>query len=288
MLSIKLPKQSLNDAYESSMSEILGYGSFGVVWLGSSVHTNELCAIKSIRKSPPSYACDAEQEMYILSIIQHPFLVRFIEWFEDDIHTHLVMELCAGRELFDVVNDVAESSSPYYFAQDVAATISSCLLEAVRYLHSRDIVHCDIKTENIMIDRIGSSLTGFKLIDLGLAQIRRSDDAPLTKMVGTFEYLSPEVLMSSYDHRIDIWNVGIVTYIILCGNKPFDFETPELIRSAILCGNYVTHTAAWDRIGPSAQDFVAGLLKVDVKERVSVASAMNHNWISKWAQSMIK
>jgi calcium-dependent protein kinase len=274
-LRIEAPQSAINTLYETSPSRVLGCGSFGVVVLGLSKRTNRVCAIKSIRKSRCGSILNPTVEVELLALVNHQYVVRFIESIEDDLHLHIVMEVCAGRDLFDVVSEAAEGTAEYHFPLALAASILLCLFEAIRYLHSQDIVHCDIKTENIVIKTDGLFLQEFKLIDLGCAQLHGRGDAPLTRMAGTFEFMSPEVLLTSYDRRIDIWNAGIVAYVVVCGQRPFGrFQHPNQVERAILCGDYDTQSSAWGRLNAKAKELITELLETDANKRLSVCCAM--------------
>lgn len=147
--------------------------------------------------------------------VDHPNIVKLYESFEDEKYVYLIMELCEGGELFDKLLDMGnlcESDATVLFKQ---------MSSAVAYLHSNQIAHRDLKPENFLFG-IDSDFHSLKLIDFGLAKIVRTN---LNTNVGTCYYVSPETLAGSYDHRCDIWSLGVILFMLLSGFPPFDGDS---------------------------------------------------------------
>ena len=154
------------------------------------------------------------------------------------------------------------------------------VLEAVAYLHKNDIVHRDIKPENILFE--SEQGDAIKLIDFGLARKHKKGDAPMRNPVGTAYYMSPEILKGKYDRSCDVWSVGIIAYILLCGYPPFNGETDQDIFESIRRGkmNFPTHRG-WSTKSSAAKDFIKSLLCIDPKKRSTAQEALDHPWIAR-------
>jgi len=150
------------------------------------------------------------EELSILRSIDHPCIVKVFEHFQDDKYHYLISEYCTGGELFERIKDV----SP--FTEKVAAHYMKQILSAISYCHVNNIVHRDLKPENILFD---SKLTNsnIKVIDFG-ASTKFDHNEMMTKRIGTPFYVAPEILLKKpYDEKCDVWSLGVIMYILLCG-----------------------------------------------------------------------
>lgn len=146
------------------------------------------------------------------------------------------------------------------------------LLLALRYMHSNNIVHRDVKLENIMTNQ---SRTHWSLVDFGLAT---KTDKKISELAGTGLYMSPEVVKGSYGKESDLWSLGVVIYKILTGNFPFEGKNMSQIFCCIKRGVY---NPLPSNVSNSCKDFVKGLLTVSSSNRLTAIKALQHEWIIK-------
>jgi len=182
------------------MGPKLGSGAFGSVRIGTHKITMQQRAIKTIKKSSISEDQFVKDKFFaeveVLKTADHPNIVRLYEFYEDQLHFHLVTELVKGGELFDYIVSSKNLSEP------VAAHFFKQILSAVNYCHTNGIVHRDLKPENLLLDRQDSSAT-VKVIDFGTSTII-DQSKRLTHRYGTSYYIAPEVLKKNYDEKCDI------------------------------------------------------------------------------------
>ena len=176
---------------------------------------------------------------------------------------------------------ISNNTSPNEcFSEIRSMRIITSLLDAVAYLHSNDIVHRDIKLENIFF--VSEQKGTIKLIDFGLSRHHKKDEAPMTNIVGTDYYMAPEVIKGKYDRSCDIWSIGIVTYILLSGYPPFNGDTNKEVFDSISRGRFVLFPAqSWSNKSGLVKDFITCLLRKDPRSRFTVQEALMHPWIAR-------
>jgi serine/threonine protein kinase len=257
------------------MSGKIGSGKYGSV--RECVHrtTGKIFAVKSINKSKVSKPDYLRQEIVNLSRVNHGNLIKMVDCFEDSDFLHIVTDKYGGGELFDKI--IRNRTNDGCFSEAKASSIIRSLLEAVEYLHNRDLVHRDIKPENIVFAHDGED-SDIKLIDFGLSRSHPEDSKPMTNPVGTSYYMAPEVLERNYTRSCDVWSVGVVAYILLCGYPPFNGSDEARIQEAILAGKLRFTGKAWSNKSADAKQFISLLLSKD-KNRLSIKQALNHPWI---------
>jgi calcium-dependent protein kinase len=196
---------------------IIGSGKFGIVRIARpKSDPNMKFAIKSItRNAIKGDIKMLTRELDILIEVDHPNIVKFYEMFVDQDYVHIVMEYCTGGELFERITKKGK------IKEKDAAKIVKYVLMAIKHLHEKGICHRDIKPENLLFENTSDSAK-IKLIDFGLSKfISESTEGDLQTKVGTPYYVAPEVLKGVYDKRCDLWSIGVITYILLCGYPPF-------------------------------------------------------------------
>lgn len=154
------------------------------------------------------------------------------------------------------------------------------VLQGVRYLHSLGITHRDLKPDNLLYYHPGNS-SRIIITDFGLAYTSKSaDDVYMTSICGTPEYIAPEmVARKEYTNAVDLWAVGVITYILLRGDFPF-FHTDRIqLYKMILKGKYDLYDQVWEEVSQSGKDFVKRLLEVDPSTRLTAVEALRHKWI---------
>lgn len=150
------------------------------------------------------------------------------------------------------------------------------VLLAIAHCHDRGVVHRDMKLENLLISK---DLSSVKLSDFGLATVLEKDQTA-SKTVGTRVYLSPEMILKKpYTQAVDMWSIGCIAYVLLCGYHPFseDIDTP--LYNQIVTGQWEFHEHSWGTITDGAKDFVTELLVLDPTSRMTARQALRHPWI---------
>ena len=268
---IKL-KQTVETNY--NISDVIGYGTFSKVRLAESKEIpGDFYAIKIIDKELLKGNEDTlEKEISILNLLQHPNIIEIVEVYEDKSKIYLVMELERGGELFDRI--IEKGSYPEKDAADLVKQI----LSAVAYMHSKGVIHRDLKAENLLYHTKENN-SKIMISDFGLSAMEDTDI--MRTACGTLGYVAPEVLSKKpYGKPVDVWSIGVITYILLCGYQPFYDENDYNLASQILHGDLTFDSPDWDEISDEAKDFVSKLMCVDVDKRLTCEQALQHIWIT--------
>ena len=287
--------RNINDRYHID-TKVLGTGHFGSVRQCIHRVTGERYAVKSISKTDPDIKHGAlAREIILLQDMKHDNIIRLVDVFEDTDHVHLVTDICTGGELFDRIVERSSSSSPSSdnnnnngapcLDEHEAAQIIYQLLNAVSYMHENGVVHRDIKPENILFQTTDAD-SSIKLIDFGLS--RKHDETkepPMSATVGTPYYIAPEVLQKKYDKSCDLWSVGVIAYILLCGYPPFNGANNDATHRRVARGRYSFPSKDWKYTSREARDFIRNLLQLDTSKRMSMDEALKHPWIVHYAAS---
>ncbi|KAL8119575.1 calcium-dependent protein kinase-like [Apium graveolens] len=258
-----------------SLGRELGRGQFGVTYLCTEDLSGELFACKSILKRKLVTKNDKEDMKREIQIMQHmsgqPNIVEFKGVYEDLKSVHLVMELCAGGELFDRI--IAQG----HYSERAAATICRQIVNVVHVCHFMGIMHRDLKPENFLLDSQGEGAM-IKATDFGLS-VFIEEGKVYRDIVGSAYYVAPEVLKRSYGKEIDIWSAGVILYILLCGVPPFWAENEKGIFDAIQEGEIDFDCEPWPSISKSAKDLVRRMLTRDPRKRITSAQVLEHPWM---------
>jgi tRNA A-37 threonylcarbamoyl transferase component Bud32 len=272
--------------------KVLGTGHHGSVRRCIHRSTRQRYAVKSIRKTDPNVKIGGlHREIMLLQEMKHASIIQLVDIFEDEEYLHLVTELCNGGELFDKIVNRASSSSkrpddPACFSEQEAARVLHEILVAVRYMHRQGVVHRDIKPENILFTSKDDDTSPIKIIDFGLARkFNAREDVSMSTVVGTPYYIAPEVLQKDYDSACDLWSVGVIAYILLCGYPPFNGADNAAVYASVRRGTYYFPSSDWKNVSYEARDFIRRLLQVDVTKRMSVEQALRHPWMVRYAPS---
>ncbi|KAJ6827625.1 calcium dependent protein kinase 1 [Iris pallida] len=236
----------------------------------------QLLAVKIISKAKMTTAIsieDVRREVKILKALSgHSNLVKFYDACEDALNVYIIMELCEGGELLDRI-----LSRGGRYKEDDAKVIIVQILRVVAFCHLQGVVHRDLKPENFLFTTKDENAP-MKLIDFGLSDFIRPDER-LNDIVGSAYYVAPEVLHRSYSTEADIWSIGVITYILLCGSRPFWARTESGIFRAVLRADPNFVDSPWPDVSPEAKDFVQRLLNKDYRKRMTAAQALTHPWL---------
>eukprot|EP01129_Flabellula_baltica_P011071 TRINITY_DN4770_c0_g1_i3.p1 TRINITY_DN4770_c0_g1~~TRINITY_DN4770_c0_g1_i3.p1 ORF type:complete len:401 (-),score=90.94 TRINITY_DN4770_c0_g1_i3:24-1226(-) len=254
-----------------NFGEELGRGGFSVVKRGTKRSNGKDYAIKIIEKSEMDEDIDVlRREIEIMKQLSHPNIISLEEVWETEDVMYLVMELVTGGELFDQIIE-----NKKYSERDAVEIIKQ-ILDAIAYMHENGIAHRDLKPENLLVADDGS----IKVTDFGLSKDYSLET--LQTSCGTPDYVAPEVLKGvSYDSAVDIWSIGVITYILLCGFPPFYGSNDQVIFDKILRCDYSFPSPDWDTISEDAKDFIDALLVIDSSERPTAMDCLEAPWILK-------
>lgn len=264
---------NLKDRYV--LGEPLGWGQFGVIRVCSDKLTGELLACKSISKDRLITLDDTRSvklEIEIMTRLSgHPNVVDLKAVYEDEDYVHLVMELCAGGELFHWLEKHGR------FSETEARILFRHLMQVVLYCHEIGVVHRDLKPENILLTTKASS-SQIKLADFGLATYIKPGQS-LRGTVGSPFYIAPEVLAGGYNQAADVWSAGVILYILLSGTPPFWGKTKSRIFDAVRTADLRFPSDPWDRISESAKNLVKEMLNTDPSQRLTAQQVLDHSWM---------
>ncbi|PPS07296.1 hypothetical protein GOBAR_AA13350 [Gossypium barbadense] len=205
---------------------------------------------------------DVRREVKILRALSgHSNLVQFYDAYEDHDNVYIVMELCEGGELLDRI-----LSRGGKYTEDDAKAVMIQILNVVAFCHLQGVVHRDLKPENFLFTSKDEN-SQLKAIDFGLSDFAKP---------------APEVLHRSYSTEADVWSIGVIAYILLCGSRPFWARTESGIFRAVLKADPSFDEAPWPSLSSEARDFVKRLLNKDPRKRLTAAQALSHPWIKKY------
>ncbi|KAI9120554.1 hypothetical protein K1719_007587 [Acacia pycnantha] len=234
-------------------------------------------AVKVIPKSKMTTAIaieDVRREVKMLrALTGHKNLVQFYEAYEDDDNVYVVMELCKGGELLDRI-----LSRGGKYSEEDAKVVMIQILSVVAFCHLQGVVHRDLKPENFLFTSKDENST-LKAIDFGLSDYVKPDER-LNDIVGSAYYVAPEVLHRSYGTEADMWSIGVIAYILLCGSRPFWARTESGIFRTVLKADPSFDEAPWPSLSVDAIDFVKRLLNKDHRKRLTAAQALCHPWLA--------
>ncbi|XP_062120533.1 calcium-dependent protein kinase 26-like [Humulus lupulus] len=265
---------NLKDQY--TLGEQLGWGQFGVIRACTDKSTGEALACKSIAKDRLVTSDDVRSiklEIEIMTRLSgHPNVVDLKAVYEEEDYVHLVMELCAGGELFHKLEKHGR------FSECEARVFFRHLMQVVLYCHENGVVHRDLKPENILLATKASS-SPIKLADFGLATYIKPGQN-LHGLVGSPFYIAPEVLAGGYNQAADVWSAGVILYILLSGIPPFWGKTKSRIFDAVRLADLRFPSNPWDHISESATDLIKRILCTDPSQRLSAQQVLDHSWMT--------
>mmetsp|Transcript_14305 Transcript_14305/g.21416 ORF Transcript_14305/g.21416 Transcript_14305/m.21416 type:complete len:408 (-) Transcript_14305:251-1474(-) len=256
------------------LGEELGSGAFSVVKAGTNKATGEKVAVKVINRHTISSEDEAAltQEVNIMKSLDHPNIVKLYDFFREKEKYYLVLEYLEGGELFDRI--VAKKTYNEKEARDVV----SLVLSGLKYMHDRNIAHRDLKPENLILASKKDD-ANVKIADFGFASRKNQGGEAMATQCGTPGYVAPEILRgNAYSKAVDMWSMGIITYIILGGYPPFHHSNQVKLFKKIKKGAFEFHPKYWENISVEAKDFISSLLQLDVEKRLTVDQAINHPW----------
>jgi calcium/calmodulin-dependent protein kinase I len=267
-------KAELDFEEKYKFGRTLGKGSFATVRLATCLQDNQQYAVKMITKKSLTEKdkLSLASEVQIVMSVSHPNIVQVIEIFSNQKYVNIVMECMIGGELFDRI--VKKS---FYSEQEAKAALKH-IANGIQYCHERNIAHRDLKPENLLYQN-GNVDSILKLADFGLARILGPDEM-LHNVCGTPGYVAPEILAPTpyYGIQVDMWSIGVILYILLCGYPPFYDDDNQRLFQKIRRAKFDFDEKSWGKISPEAKDLVTKLLVVDPAERLTASQVLAHPW----------
>ena len=273
-LKIATGYTNLLDIYE--VKNKLGSGKFGLVKLGIDKKTGQKVAIKIMKKSTMD-SSDLElvrTEIEILKICQHPNIIRLYNVFENADYLYIIMEYCSGGDLFSYLENRS-----FRVSEKRASTIIHKMSTAVYYMHSFGVAHRDLKPENVLMTSDDDD-SDIRILDFGLSKILgpyEKCDEPY----GTLTYCAPEIIVDEpYSKAVDLWSLGIMSYLMVSGKLPFNSEDEnEIARQVVYDEPDYIRNPIWKSITPECKDFIKRLLEKDQYKRMTIKQLLEHKWI---------
>jgi calcium-dependent protein kinase len=225
-------------------------------------------------------------EIFIMCQLDHPNIVRIEEVYESTNEIYILQELCHGGDLFDRLDEQPD----FHYTEAQCARLVKQMVSAVRYLHSKGIIHRDLKLENFLFSSQEPD-SELKMIDFGLSKHFELGQS-LHDKVGTPYTVAPEIIQGAYDEKCDVWAVGVITYLLLSGETPFgglDGESLLLVKENIMRGELTFEPAdVWAQVSEDGKGFVKRLLRADPKKRPTAREIQKDRWIQVWAKKDIR
>ncbi|KAI6671489.1 hypothetical protein NL676_006374 [Syzygium grande] len=260
-----------------TIGKLLGHGQFGYTYVATDKANGDRVAVKRIEKNKmvlPIAVEDVKREVKILQALTgHENVVQFYNAFEDDSYVYIVMELCEGGELLDRILSKKDSR---YTEKDAAVVVRQ-MLKVAAQCHLHGLVHRDMKPENFLF-KSKKDDSSLKATDFGLSDFIKPGKK-FQDIVGSAYYVAPEVLKRKSGPESDVWSIGVITYILLCGRRPFWDKTEDGIFKEVLKSKPDFKRKPWPSISNSAKDFVNKLLVKDPRARLTAAQALSHPWV---------
>ncbi|KAK7262953.1 hypothetical protein RJT34_30535 [Clitoria ternatea] len=267
-----------------SLGKLLGHGQFGYTYVGIDKANGDRVAVKRLEKSKmlrPIAVEDVKREVEILKALTgHENVVQFYNAFEDDSYVYIVMELCKGGELLDRI--LAKKDICY--TEKDAAVIVRQMLKVAAECHLHGLVHRDMKPENFLFKSTEED-SPLKATDFGLSDFIKPGKK-FHDIVGSAYYVAPEVLKRKSGPQSDVWSIGVITYILLSGRRPFWNKTEDGIFKEVLHSKPNFHRKPWPTISNAAKDFVKKLLVKDPRARLTAAQALSHPWVREGGEAL--
>ena len=262
----------------------IGSGKFGVVKLGINKKTGENVAIKIMKKSSMD-SSDLElvrTEIEILKICQHPNIIRLIQVFENSDYLYIITEYCSGGDFFSYLTD-----RDYKLKEKRASNIIHQMATAVYYMHSFGVVHRDLKPENVLMVNNDEN-SDIRILDFGLSKILGPYEK-CNEPYGTLTFCAPEIIINEpYCKSVDLWSLGVITYLMVTGKLPFASDKEnEIARQIVYDEPDFNKNRTWKNISQECLDFVKRLLEKDQDKRMNIKEVLEHKWIKMYDENKL-
>ncbi|KAH9103478.1 hypothetical protein AeMF1_020176 [Aphanomyces euteiches] len=258
----------------------LGSGAFATVYECKELLTNKTfaCKVYDRHKLDAGALECALTEPFLLRRMYHAGILRCKAFYKEEDKYIMVMEELQGGDVFEML----KHSKSHILERDMCRLVKM-FLEALVYIHARNILHRDLKLENLMLDSTGPNAS-LKIVDFGFAILLPSKEATVTEVLGTPGYMAPEVIRGGpYSKPADIWSAGVIVYTLLCGYPPFHHDrigNLDTLFRAICYGYYFFDSPYWNDISFEAKDLISSMLRVNPSERATAEALLKHSWFT--------
>jgi len=251
------------------------------VWECVHKKRNEAFAVKVIerkkqqRKSVTGKSLEESvlHELAVLKALKHKYIIDIVDFFDEDDYVYLIMELMTGGDVFDRITSLQK------YTEKDARDLAKILLEAVSYMHGESIAHRDLKPQNLLL-KSKDDHASIKIADFGFA-CRVHTAQSLTTRCGTPSYVAPEILKNiPYDQTADMWSVGVILFILLCGNPPFADNDQKVLFQKIRMGEWMFNENDWKDVSEDAKDLIRNLLVVNPLRRWTAKECLRSKWLN--------
>ena len=295
--SLKINKESFVTIIEGDITQFyevqkkIGEGAYGKIYKVRNKQSGDIRAMKQVTKSKIQDMGKFQTEIKILSMLDHPNIVRLFEVIEDDKYYNLLEELCTGGEL------LTRAQKTELKEKDIARIFYQ-IISGVAYIHGMGIAHRDLKLENILFSTENPT-SPIKIIDFGFSVFMDKNNEKskedkkdkdnentdpkkfgfkrLKSKVGTLYYISPEIIKGNYDEKCDIWACGVILYILLAGYPPFSGNTDKEVYNLITNLKYDFDKERWKNISKYAKELIKNML-TPAKNRFSAKQVLASKW----------
>ena len=251
----------------------LGKGGFGKVYEVRHKKTGEIRPCKHLSKLNIKNLEKFKNEIELLRKMDHPNIIKLYEIFESERSLYLIMEECKGGEVFSKI--IERINAKLMYSEKDAANIIKQVISCINYCHNKNICHRDLKPENLLYLKDGPEKDNLiKVIDFGLSQNANK----LKSRVGTAYYVSPEVLRGNYTEKCDIWSAGVILYLLLTGEPPFNGQNDQIIYSKILKFDVKFPEQKWKYISKEVKDLLQNHMLVPENRRYTAKQVLEHIW----------
>jgi len=256
------------------LKETIGEGSNGKVKLAINSENGEIIAVKIISKQNTKARKTLEREIALHQCLHHENIIELKRAVEDKNFVYMMMEYAAGGELFDKI------AADYGLEEDLAHFYYKQLVMGMEYLHSRGIAHRDLKPENLLIDANGN----LKISDFGLATLFKYKGVTrrLTSACGTPPYVAPEIHCMDYEGPpVDIWSSGIILFVLLAGNTPWDEPTPRSEEFVAYISHPNLDYEPWNSFSKPVLNLIKGILTIEPNKRYTIEDIKLDPWFTR-------
>ena len=256
------------------ISKIIGKGSFSIVKLAKNKITNQELAVKIINKKKVSFQIleSTLTEIEIMKICQFPYIIKFVEAYENIEFIYIFMEYCPGGSLYHFFQ-----KRNFFLDEKLCSNIIYKICLAVNYFHSYGIAHRDLKLDNILMTSEDDN-ADIRILDFGLGKIIGPGET-CNEPYGTVLYCAPEIILRQpYTKNVDSWSIGVISYILLFGKIPFYDDNKNVLRKKIINNKPVYKGFDYPSISNFALNFIQKLLIKNQEKRMTVEQALNHKW----------